>query len=99
MMYDGKMRWSRNRRGGWYTFAHYNEDFFYTANRHHGGWNLTFGQRFFGEPTWLGWFIYLKDAKQAADFHHHTKIREHGNDNLKAYIERYPIEQLDPTNL
>jgi hypothetical protein len=92
MMKDGKLMWSRKSNGGWYTFAFDDEYRFYTAERDNGGWSAYVGVRFSKEkPRWLGWFIYLKDAKQEVDKHHHKHIRESDRDDLKAYIERYPV--------
>lgn len=91
MMRDGKLMWHRRRQGGWYTNAHDNEDRFYIAERSEGGWVVSTQRRFGSDAAGLGWHIYLKDAKKAADIHHHAKIRESDNDNLKAYIERYPV--------
>jgi hypothetical protein len=92
MMCEGKLRWSRKTNGGWYTFAFDDEYRYYTAERRHGGWDAHVGIRFSKEPPkWLGWYIYLKDAKQAADKHHHKMISESDRDDLKDYIERYPV--------
>jgi hypothetical protein len=99
MMKDGKLIWSRRSEGDWFTSAHDDEYRWYIAQRSEGGWSVVTQGRFGSNQVGLGWHIYLKDAKRAADKHHHQKIRESDNDNLKAYIERYPIEQLDSTNL
>ena len=95
MMIDGRLRWSKKRNGGWYTFAHDNEERFYTAEKIRGGWGVYVGIRFSPlPPKQLGWYVYLKDAKYDVDFHHHQMIAESNNENLKAYIGRFPLEQL-----
>jgi hypothetical protein len=91
MMYDGKLRWSKDRRGFWYTSAHDDENRYYIAQRSEGGWSVVTQRRFGSDQIGLGWHIYLKDAKKAADIHHHQMIRESDNENLKKYIERYPV--------
>jgi hypothetical protein len=91
MMYDGKLRWSHQRGGWWTAGAHDDEHRYYVAERSEGGWTLTSKRRWQSDATGLGWYIYLKDAKLAADRHHHAMIRESDNENLKKYIERYPV--------
>lgn len=95
-MYDGKLRWSKKPEGSWYTFCHDDENFYYIAYRQSGGWALGIGIRFMDKPKRLGLYIYLKDAKLAADIDHHRRIKECDNENLKDYIERYPITCPEP---
>jgi hypothetical protein len=92
MMIEGRLRWSRDRDGSWYTSAHDDEYRLYTAKRNNGGW-IAFAQGRFSDtpPQFLGWYTYLKDAKLAVDRHHHFEISQSDNQNWKDYIERYPL--------
>jgi hypothetical protein len=92
MMRDGKLMWHHREGGWWFTSAHDDEYRWYTAQREDGGWVVSIKERFTHKDTELGWFIYLKDAKKAADIHHHKMILESNKENLKEYIKRYPVE-------
>jgi hypothetical protein len=90
-MRDGKLMWHKRLRG-WFVSAHDDEYRTYRLYQcESGGWDVEVQVRFTGEREDLGWRKYLKDAKAVADSHHHARIRECDDDNLRAYIARYPL--------
>lgn len=91
-MNRGKLVWRRTPRGAWLADAHDNEDRMYVIRpAQDGWWWATARYRFSHELQELDLHRYLRDAKRAADRHHHARILESDDEDLKAYIERYPI--------
>lgn len=86
MMKDGKLVWHRDPEGsGWYTWSHHDE-ILYRAERVGLIWEVFATVA----PVSLG-LGSLREVKHLADQHHHRHIAEHGSENLRKYIERYPV--------
>jgi hypothetical protein len=90
MMNNGKLVWHYGI-GRWYTTAHDDEQRRYVIFKdYYSGWNLVIYSEH--DEQEQGWHNFLKDAKREADSHHHAHIYESDNDNLKDYIQKYPLK-------
>lgn len=92
MMNKGRLVWScRGPSGAWRADSQmYPPDFWYHIVKEAEGWVVEVREvnasEQLGPPQRV-----LRDAKRLADQHHHTQIQARGDDEIKAYIARYPL--------
>jgi len=102
MMQNGKLVWSkrRNNDGEWVAASEVDSRCWYTITPDgDNGWVPEHNERIGRirnhrvECTTLSEVPphYLRDAKRLCDIDHHQAIRNRGDADLKAYIERYPL--------
>ena len=99
-MNEGKLVWRRHGAGGWTVSSMVDEKVWYTVFPDgDGGWVAEHQERvgpkrgYSVESVTLSAVPphYLRDAKRLCDIDHHQAIRNRGDDELKSYIERWPL--------